>query len=1123
MKVKNYLVALTALILGVQSSSAVTEITSGSSYYIQNVSSNLFLCGSNSWGTQGSVTVQGEMFQLDKADDGAYSITDLALSTSNKKFGSNLYTDNAGVNWTIEAVSGEEGVFTIKYNNKYLAQSATAGAHIGYIVEQVTEVTDAAKWYILTADEAIAKLGAATETAPVDASFLIGDANFSRNHSSSVWSVTASNKNLAGGSNNNMCAESWQSTFDINQTLTGIPNGVYKLSAQAALTDYSGFYDGANYPVVYANNSSAIFSNMVGDDISSNMVTLSTAFTAGNYVVGPVSVTVTDGTLKIGVKGTRTDTWCIWDNFQLKYYGAAGSDQLKEELEKKITEAQEITGKMNATVASDLASAIVTAQAASTTDELQSAMTTITNAISAATASIDVYSAISKLISSSAASAATLDDAGKAAYDVSAVQTAYDNGTITDGTSETSALNAALIAAVKSQGVGADYTLALANPDFTSSDISGWDTNGGATPTVDTGNHDCEFYEKTFNLSQTVTGLKKGTYEISFQAFQRPGAAGTDLADNYLADTWTSSAELYTSAENTQVKHICSDWQDDIVSDVTGWFADVAVTPTGGTAHYIPNGMAGGRQWFDAGYYKTTAKAVVTEDGGSFTFGFKGTSSTGCWILFDNFTMKYVSASALVDATESEKLIATAATLESQPMLTTLKNELTSAKTALAADKTNADLYQALSDKVSSAQESVSAYATAAEILPEMKKLTESTNVYTASALKTYYTDPKAKYDAGTLTNEEAAALQNPATVTSWHDAITCDNFLLSAWDTNPDFTDAPYYINTWSVEGETDGSGFVVPFFEYFVQQTDALSAKTLTATVTGLEEGTYEVTALVRTRLNDAGVTAGQTPAGITLQVNNGAAVSVCGTENNANKYAGASVAQTALYIKEVTAVGNVGSDGVLKIKFNVEDGTNVHWLSFKDVNYKKSETTIETIDFAYNGSLCSDYNATVAGSSVYEFTGIYNNEIYGKAVSEIEAGKPYIVLKGSVSLTPKNDGVTAIQGQNYNGFYGVAGNDEPYVCTDNSYMVFYQGTLWYANNSTCSKGHGYFVVSEIPTGEPASNAKRLFGLNSATGINAVGTAQSNDAPVYNLSGQRVSKAQKGIFIVNGKKVVK
>ena len=44
----------------------------------------------------------------------------------------------------------------------------------------------------------------------------------------------------------------------------------------------------------------------------------------------------------------------------------------------------------------------------------------------------------------------------------------------------------------------------------------------------------------------------------------------------------------------------------------------------------------------------------------------------------------------------------------------------------------------------------------------------------------------------------------------------------------------------------------------------------------------------------------------------------------------------------------------------------------------------------------------------------------------------------------------------------------------------------------------------------------------VSNPDGISSVKTVDLNDAPVFNLNGQRVNKAQKGLFIVGGKKVV-
>ena len=156
----------------------------------------------------------------------------------------------------------------------------------------------------------------------MDATFLILNPNFGRNNrNAEAWTMEASNKNLCGGRDENKCAESWQSAFTLSQTIE-VPNGKYVLVAQAALTDYTNAYDGTDYPVIYANDATSKFINMEEADRGTSMDILSDAFTAGKYKVDPITVIVTDGKLTVGAKGTRTDTWCIWDNFELEYYGA---------------------------------------------------------------------------------------------------------------------------------------------------------------------------------------------------------------------------------------------------------------------------------------------------------------------------------------------------------------------------------------------------------------------------------------------------------------------------------------------------------------------------------------------------------------------------------------------------------------------------------------------------------------------------------------------------------------------------------------------------------------------------------------------------------------------------------
>lgn len=62
----------------------------------------------------------------------------------------------------------------------------------------------------------------------------------------------------------------------------------------------------------------------------------------------------------------------------------------------------------------------------------------------------------------------------------------------------------------------------------------------------------------------------------------------------------------------------------------------------------------------------------------------------------------------------------------------------------------------------------------------------------------------------------------------------------------------------------------------------------------------------------------------------------------------------------------------------------------------------------------------------------------------------------------------------------------------------------------------GRSYTVSGEFTKVETTFN----LTIGEGTGINSI-NADDENAPVYNVAGQRVSKAQKGVYIQNGKKV--
>ena len=295
--------------------------------YLRNVATGKFLGASNSWGTQASLVEHPEYVTLAKIADGAYTIESQVSNGGESYYlGTNGFMDsNPAANVNITAAGqyytiNVEGLGVVGYDGT----STVLGANLDAADEN-------ALWEVISEEDMQASLAQASEENPVDATFLILDPNFGRNNrNADAWVWETTNHNISGAVEN-FCAESWQAAFTLSQAVT-VPNGVYVLNAQAALTDYTNAYDGEGYPVVFANGETSKFIDMIEADRATSMTQLSGSFSAGLYQVQPIVVNVTDGALTVGTRGTRTDTWCIWDNFELTYYGDADIEAVRASL-----------------------------------------------------------------------------------------------------------------------------------------------------------------------------------------------------------------------------------------------------------------------------------------------------------------------------------------------------------------------------------------------------------------------------------------------------------------------------------------------------------------------------------------------------------------------------------------------------------------------------------------------------------------------------------------------------------------------------------------------------------------------------------------------------------------------
>jgi len=150
---------------------------------------------------------------------------------------------------------------------------------------------------------------------------------------------------------------------------------------------------------------------------------------------------------------------------------------------------------------------------------------------------------------------------------------------------------------------------------------------------------------------------------------------------------------------------------------------------------------------------------------------------------------------------------------------------------------------------------------------------------------------------------------------------------------------------------------------------------------------------------------------------------------------------------------------------------------------------------------------------------------------SVSAIEANHPYIIkVKEAVSeftvegvdIAPEEElsievGKKRSEKGSFNGTY-VAGETIPE--TD---LFLNAGKFWYAtsNTKTMKAFRGYFEFYDVLTEAEGAASRINITFDDVTAIKGIKT--DGEEKIYTLSGQRVNKAGKGVYIVNGKKVIK
>ena len=192
---------------------------------------------------------------------------------------------------------------------------------------------------------------------------------------------------------------------------------------------------------------------------------------------------------------------------------------------------------------------------------------------------------------------------------------------------------------------------------------------------------------------------------------------------------------------------------------------------------------------------------------------------------------------------------------------------------------------------------------------------------------------------------------------------------------------------------------------------------------------------------------------------------------------------------------------------------------------LTYTKGAAKLGTVCLPFattTEELSTKYGVTV---KIYELTSHADNVISFSGVESLDAGKPYLIysdeeLSGELTFADKavvaTASTTEASGVTFHGIYAPtsAGN-----WGAEWYGVTSEGKIAKGTNTTTMNGlRAYF------TGNVANARIFIVDDENTTGIAAINREGMtiDNAAVYNLSGQKVQHAKKGLYIVNGKKVV-
>lgn len=1104
--------------------------TDGGKYLFKNVGSSKYLGPANSWGSQASLLAQSH-FNTIHAASGAYTIeSQVCPNGGTQYYFSGTFMDS-GSPANVTIVENGEGVYNMFNGASFYGYDGTSTVLAGNLPDRNA---DNAKWQIVKYEDALKD---ATETNPVDATFMILCQNFDRGHrSANAWTMVADNKNLSGGANENRCCESFHSAFTLSQTIS-VPNGYYGIKAQ-------GFYrqdgsDNTNLPMVYANNdatvalpsitrdAASITKNLYGNstytgDNPNNMNAASGAFTQGLYFTDEVRFTVTTKSITLGVKNTNTSLWCIWDNIQLQYYGPLDLTSYKTGLADIVAEAKALEGTIPTACYNEIATVVnANNKEYETGDEYDAAIEAINTAIDTyAYENIKLaYARYQRIRTAVLAINDQIDvTAADAAADAAITNTAVDEVVPTLRNALT-----AYLATVEDQEI--DLTDALIdNPEPGVTGKTDYWTN---TSNPGLQYNLWEFYNVEATTKQQIMAtLPTGYYKMTVVGFTREGNGA------YI-------------------------------------FADGNTHPLVQVAKSVVNDRNQGNNWIAQGNGVNENRFQLVNEEPDLEIGIytSNTANNDKWTCWRSFKLEFLGTNP-VTVFQTDLAAAVSAANEHATALGetipagAMTAYTTAITTAAATNATIAECMQSISDietATAAADAFVAPYAAYNEVKNHVQALYDATyeelTVGSHETLGNALSTSAANLAATTITTDdlatEASTLKAAGiTYAGAANPIGTAQFDLTFMLTNPDVTPFANWnkVDGWYTEQEdgnsqkmtndaaTSEDGTKTAFYEYWSYTAKSNNKFALYQKVT-LPEGTYNISCYAFAKEQDDPANTGDKR----------------GVKFYANDTEGSAVYTTRLTQAHIEFVNTAEQEVWIGLKTTSPNSYNWMGIGYVEL-YKvpaKSYTVDETVawDATTEGAGAVTLNRTIkegVNTLVLPFS-MTQTEVEEKfgTDSKVYALKSYDATKELLSFE-SHDGISANQpcllkatvaGTSYTleGRTIVAGTPEA-VVTGAKMIGTYAATMNAPQGSyIISGGKIYNVNSDVAlkntrayielTGSTARALTFTLDGGETTGIATLENGELNveTGVIYDLSGRVVKNPAKGIYVINGKKIVK